>query len=480
MANMGQSAAPVPVREGEYGARVISVEPGGVEFIPAGERHGRPIQMFWTWVSPNLEFATIYVGALGVAVFGGSFWTVALACVIGSALGSLTHGILSSRGPKFGVPQMVQGRAPFGFIGNILPSLLMTVTSGVGWFAVNSVSATFALATLTQLPFFVCLVIVVLLQVVIAFFGHNLVHRFEGYVFVPLAIVFAITTVVVLTKANFGHGFDPKAPLAFGGEIGAFSLTAAAAFGYAAGWNPYASDYTRYLPAGAGPRAGLFAGLGDFVGCAVLEIAGAALVTVPGTHWGPADNPTQQLSNTLPGILAGLTLLCIAVGGIAANVLNIYSGAMAFLTIGIRIGARLRRGIVAIVFGAIGFVVAAIGAGGYAHNYENFLLLISYWIGPWLGVMFADYWLRRGDYGDERIFYDRGHLNWSGVISFVVAGGIAIGLFASQSIYVAPVPLHWPQIGDLTFLVGFVLAAGLYGAMNWRLRAQRGVVAAAT
>ena len=45
--------------------------------------------------------------------------------------------------------------------------------------------------------------------------------------------------------------------------LGGFLITVGAAFGYAAGWNPYASDYTRYLPPETprGPVA-LFAGLG--------------------------------------------------------------------------------------------------------------------------------------------------------------------------------------------------------------------------
>ena len=59
----------VVVREGDYGERVITVEPGGAEFIPLHERHGRPLQLFWTWTSPNLEFAAIFVGVLAVAVF---------------------------------------------------------------------------------------------------------------------------------------------------------------------------------------------------------------------------------------------------------------------------------------------------------------------------------------------------------------------------------------------------------------------------
>ena len=66
----------IDVREGTYGDRVVAVEPGGAEFIPLRERHGRPIQLFWTWTSPNMEFATIFVGVLAVSVFGMTFGQV--------------------------------------------------------------------------------------------------------------------------------------------------------------------------------------------------------------------------------------------------------------------------------------------------------------------------------------------------------------------------------------------------------------------
>src|SRR5215469_15780743 len=84
----------VQVREGDYGSRVIAVEPGGAEFIPLHERHGRPLQLFWTWTSPNLEFATVFVGVLGVALFGLSFWQTVLAILVGTAGGALAQGVL--------------------------------------------------------------------------------------------------------------------------------------------------------------------------------------------------------------------------------------------------------------------------------------------------------------------------------------------------------------------------------------------------
>ncbi|MFZ0163103.1 MAG: cytosine permease, partial [Trebonia sp.] len=112
----------VEVREGTYGDKVIAVEPGGAEFIPLNERHGRPLQLFWTWTSPNMEFATVFVGFIGVVFFGLSFWATFLAILIGTTLGSITQGILSTSGPTYGVPQMVLSRRGFGFWGNIMPA----------------------------------------------------------------------------------------------------------------------------------------------------------------------------------------------------------------------------------------------------------------------------------------------------------------------------------------------------------------------
>ncbi|MBO0701396.1 MAG: cytosine permease [Candidatus Dormibacteraeota bacterium] len=456
----------VPEREGEYGTRVVAVEPGGIEHIPLGERHGSPYLQFLTWVSPNMEFATIFVGVIGVAFFGASFWAAALGIVVGTALGSASQGVLASWGPRLGVPQMVQGRAAFGFWGNWVPALLMSIGAGIGWFAVNSVSAALALTVLLHVPFVISLLIVVLLQVAVAFFGHNLVHVWERYAFVPLVIIFVIAGVIVFTKANLGLPADPKG---LGNGTG-FVLTAAAAYGYACGWNPYASDYSRYLPADTSKaKTGWSAGLGIFVSCVALELVGAALATVHGTDF--SGNPTQQFSNALPEVIAVLALLAITLGGISANVLNIYSGSMAFLTLGVRLGARQRRAIVALGFGVIGFFVALIGGlGNLANTYDNFLLVLSYWIAPWFGIVFTDYVLRRGDFGDGAIFYDRRHGPWSGVTAFVIATVVSIALFSNETAYVGLVPRHWPGIGDVTFVVGFVLAVVIYGGLNLGLR----------
>jgi NCS1 nucleoside transporter family len=449
--------AGVLVREGSYGEQIMTVEPGGAEFIPLNERHGTPFQLFWTWTSPNLEFATVFVGVLAVGVFGLSFWAAVLAIVLGTAAGSVAQAVLSARGPGHGVPQMVLSRLGFGYWGNVLPAGLNSITAGIGWFAVNSVSGAFALNTLTHLPSAACLTIIVALQIVIAFFGYNLVQAFERYAFPALAVIFVIATVVIVGKSHPGavHHTLP----------GGFLLTTGAVFGYAAGWNPYAADYTRYFPPKSSKLAvGFWSGFGVFVSCLVLEIAGAASATLASS---PHDTVTAAFTSHLPTAVADLTLLAIAVGAICANVLNIYSGAMSFVAMGIKLPLALRRAISAVAFGVIGFIVALTGLHDAGARYTNFLLIIAYWIAPWLAVVFCDQFLRRrrDQLETERLLFDKQHTNWAGPVAMIIGVGLSVWLFSNQSDYIAPVPAHIGSVGDITFEVGFLVTAIVY--LTW-------------
>jgi NCS1 nucleoside transporter family len=453
----------VEVREGTYGDKVIAVEPGGAEFIPLNERHGRPLQLFWTWTSPNMEFATVFVGLLGI-LLGLSFWATFLAIVIGTALGSITQGILSASGPQYGVPQMVLSRRGFGYWGNALPAGINSVVAGIGWFAVNSVSGALALNALTHLPEVLCLLIVVALQLAVAFLGYNLIHAFERYAFPVLVIIFLIASAWTLSKAHPGatHQTIP----------GAFLIELGATFGYAVGWNPYASDYTRYFKPDADKKAIAFwAGLGLLLSCVLLETVGAAAGTIAGVV--SNANPTAGWTGIFPTWLRDLTLLAIVIGGIAANALNIYSGAISFTAIGFKLPLAARRAIVALGFGAVGFFVGWAGLHNAGSDYNNFLLIIAYWIAPWLAVMFCDMYLRRRQDPAqiERLLFNRKYTNWAGPVAMLVGAGISIWLFSNQTKYIGLVPRHAPDTGDLTFEVGFVLTAVIY--LTWRLMADR-------
>ncbi len=450
-----------PAVDRRYGSQITAVEPGGAEGIPLAERHGKPIQLLWTWTSPNMEFATTFVGVLSVLYFGLTFWQAAAAIALGTLGGSISMAVLSSWGPSSGFCQMVLSRRAFGFLGNILPAGLNSLTAGIGWFAVNSVSGALALSALTSIPGWLCLIIVVVLMLAIAYFGHNLIQAFELYVFPVLTLVFVIGAIVILSKSN--PGLPVLTAPGQGPTPGGFWITLGATFGYAAGWNPYASDYTRYLKPGSGKAAGLFAGVGVFVSCTLLEIVGAAAVTaVGGADWNGA-NPVASYTGLLPTWLEKLSLLGICLGAIAANALNIYSSALSFTAMGIKLPTRRSRAVVALVMGAAGFVVALIGLNNIS-AYENFLLIIAYWIGPWLGVVFADRLLRRAR-EHELVYIDEKYRNWAGPVAMFVAATVSVYFFSNQAKYVGVLPTHYPKLGDLTFEVGFVLAFALYAVL---------------
>lgn len=441
-----------------YGSKVVGVEPGGVEVIPPAERHGRPIQLLWTWVSPNMEFATVAVGILGVLAFGLTFWQAVGAIVLGNLLGSITQGVLSTWGPKDGLCQMVLSRTGFGFIGNLLPAGLNALTAGIGWFAVNSISGALALHALTHLPKELSLLIVVAVQLVVAFFGHNLVHVFERYAFPVLTVIFVIASVIVLSKAHPGMPVVKGGPPALGG----FFLTLSATFGYAAGWNPYAADYTRYMPADTKRLPVAFwAGFGVFASCSLLEIAGAAIVTANSKA---AVDPSS-FTALLPTAVGKLTLLAICLGAVSANVLNVYSGAMSFMSIGLKLPLAQARAIVAIVFGLIGLVLASFGLKNAGTDYQNFLLVIAYWIAPWLGVVLVDRFLRRNQ-ATGALAQDKRHQDWAGPIAMLVGVVVSVWLFSNQTKYVGVIPKHHPKVGDITPEVGFLLSAVLYYVLD--------------
>jgi NCS1 family nucleobase:cation symporter-1 len=444
------------VRGGTYGTKVIAVEPGGAEMVPPDERHGKPIQLLWTWLSPNLEFATVFLGVLATGIIGLSFTQAFFAILLGTGLGAFSHAVLSARGPQYGVPQMVLSRIAFGWRGNALPAGLNAVVAGIGWFAVNSVSGALALNSLTSLPSWLCLLVVVVAQIVIAFFGHNLVQAFEKYALPVLGVIFAIACVLTFVKADYSADGT-------GAGIGGFLIIVGATFGYAAGWNPYASDYTRYLPADTPKvKVGLFAGLGVFLSCVVLELAGAAstsIVTDAGL------NPTTAFTSHLGTVVGDLTLLAIALGAVAANAINIYSGALSFTAMGFRIPLKAARAVTALGFGVIGLVLAWSALDDAGASYENFLLVISYWIGPWLGVYFTDQYLRRGHRVDGFLF-DTKHNPYAGWVAMAIGIVVSVALFSNESFYTGVVPKAVPEVGDITFFVGFLVAAVLYAVLS--------------
>ena len=446
-----------------------AIETNDVAPIPAGERHGKPWHLFTVWSSPNLEFATVFVGALAIG-FGLNIWQGIAAIVVGNALAGITHGILSTWGPEAGLPQMVLGRNAFGKWGNLIPSGLSTLVAGIGWFAVNTVSGTFALQTLVPgINVFASLAIIILAQVGVAFVGHNLIQKWERYASFFLAAVWIIVVVVIFSLPGAFNAAAATGDFPWAG----FTLTAGAAYGYTAGWTAFASDYTRYLPANTDKRAlGWFAGLGNFVSTSLIMIVGAAAFNILGAGSVFGSNPTSDFTAIFDPAFAKLVLLAIVVGSVSANILNVYSGAMSFLAMGFKIGFKSRRAIMVALAGLVGGFISYLGVadGDVAHKLDGFLLVVSYWVAPWIAVVLTERIMSKGKNAGARALAPKN--SWAGAAAFVIATAFSIWGFCSQVAYTGPIGMAIHSVTlpngaivdvpDLTAIVGFVLAALLF------------------
>src|SRR5260370_32505951 len=209
----------------------------------------------------------------------------------------------------------------------MLPAALNGLTASFGWFIVNSVSGACGIQPLFpsfKLPFWLAFLVVVVAEVLIAALGHNLIHVFERLVVPLLGIVFIIACFYIFINGDYGYTPKPVP----GGWLLAFT----AAFGYAVGWNPFAADYTRYLPPTVNRRmVGFWAGFGVLLSCVVLEMAGAVLATVAKTDFFNGI-PTAQLQKAMPDPVYYAALLCIAIGAAAADALDNETPPMALLS----------------------------------------------------------------------------------------------------------------------------------------------------
>jgi NCS1 family nucleobase:cation symporter-1 len=485
-----------------YGDRVAAVEPFGLERIAAAERHGSPRDLFALWFAANAETATFAVGILTIALYGTSFGGAVLGIAIGNALSYSAVGALARGGPRWGRPQLIVSRRAFGTDANVFPALLAFL-AGVGWFGINSIFGATALAIVAHVAYLPALAVVVIAQVAIAIYGHNMIHAFERFAGIALALGFIVLGAATLPRVHLGAAFNPHAPVAGGGEIAGVIYSAALAFSYAIGWGPCAADYSRYLPPGSSSRAVWgWTFLGGALPSTALEILGAATVTaLPRAHLADATPANLIFAIFGHGAIALVGLLTITAGTLSANCLNLYSGSISALAawderrrpafalvvaalFGASTAAVLRlartsdpasgldsaaiaalagaiavlcwlvvrytlaRWQAALAVGAVGGAIALAGTqpGQIAHDFANFLLLLSSWAAPWAGTMLA---LSRSDNSAKPIA--------TGFYGWLI--GIAASLpFWQQSWFVGPLAAAHPELGDVSYFVGFAAA----------------------
>ena len=358
----------MPTHEGD-----LSIEAHGMDPIPESARYGSVGRVFTVWFTPNLVPAAFFIGTLVTLDFLKlGFVTSVLAIIVGNVVGSAFVGLLSTMGPKTGMAQLPVARLPFGK-SIVLPGLLNWFST-IGWDGINSLFGALAITLIIPaIPFWLALVVIVLCQGTLGIFGYEAIHLFEKWAAVVLGIMFVILTIAILGKA------DTSLTDGFSGldQIGAFIAYVAIVASFVLAWSLYASDYSRYLPSDSSPsKVFWYTLLGMSLASGWLEILGL-LVAGQATGGESSDTIFQVLGGS-GNIIAILAMVAIAVGTVAVNAMNDYTGSLSLQAAGFRI-KRVYSAVVVAVLGFL-FTLYLNAQTDFAGSFTNFLLFISYWI----------------------------------------------------------------------------------------------------
>ena len=443
------------------------IETRSIDHVPASERHGKPWHQGPFWFTGNFVLVTMVSGFLGPVV-GLSLGYTVLAIVLGAGFGTFFMAFHANQGPTMGLPQMIQCRAQFGSRGAIVP-FTATVFVYVGFIVFDLVLATQALQTVLPGSRWFWYPFLMIVAVVLAVIGHDLLHRVQRWLTPVLVVFFGVFTIYAAV-----HLGGAPAVARTGWTLTGFLIMFSVAAGYQISYSVYVSDYSRYLPEATPARRVI---TWTYLGATASAIWLMSLGALLGTHLNAPDavgslvtvgNSMVSGFGTLLVLISVPALLSICAVNSYGAMLTSASAIDGFTPV--RPGVRMRvTGITVIAM--LSVIIALALPSDYLGSFNNFVLLMLYFLIPWTAVNLADFYLvRRGHYAITEMFNPNGMYGrwaWRGLTSYVV-GLLAMIPFMSLSFYVGPAARALGGV-DIAFLVGLAVGSGLYFVLTRRL-----------
>jgi len=433
----------------------MTIEGHGIEPIPVAARYGSVYRLFTVWFTPNLVPAAFALGALA-AVIGLGFVSGLLAIIVGNIIGGGIVAILSTIGPKVGLGQIPITRLSFGK--SIVVPGMINWLSTIAWDAINAFFGAYAIQVLTggAVPFWLGLLLVIVCQAGLSVVGYEAIHTFEKYAAIGLAILFAVVTVALLPKANFGMTGSAD-------NLANFVLVTTIVGSFNLGWALYASDYSRYLPASTpSMRVALYSFLGIAISAVWIELLGLATV---GAVVDATVDPVHQIDALLGGgLISAVAMIAIFFGTVAVNAMNDYSGSLSLLAAGIKVW----RPVSALIVGVLSYLATLwLYSQNFNSTFESYLLLITYWIGPWSAIVIVDWQLRRHSAAGADHVSNFSLLPTGRNALIALAVGFVLSIpFISQ--YPTFVGFGANSLGgaDIAYVIGFIVAGAIYWVLE--------------
>lgn len=420
-----------------------------------------PWLFFWTWLAtPHIEFAAIYVGMIAVYFIDLSFTQALLGVFLGTAFGAVTHGLLTATGVRLHMPPIALGKLAFGAKGNMIVTTVMAVLSSLGWFTVNSVVAALALNALFGIKTLGALAIIVVLQLLVAALGTRVNFNYGMFqrILFPITLVLMVIAGII-TFVNAEPSSGPATEWNLNALI-AIVVVACMAWAYTVGWGPYATDYSSYAPTVSPKAAGFGAAFGLFCSSMFLMSVGVAAAIAVGLT--DQDNPVNQFTDDLPTVLGVLVLLGFLIGSFSSNTITLGSVSKLVSLEKAGVSAAANRAVGPLLWTVLAFLLGWAALQNVPSNFEGFIMVVGYWIGPWLNTILMDQYIKRkvdvtGLLYDSTLSY-----KW-GLFSVAIAVIGSVCLYALQVFDGGRMPHGGVSYAALGMLVGFYASAVVYG-----------------
>src|SRR5580698_2660163 len=182
----------------------FTIEKRSIDYVPIAERHGKVWHLWPVWFSGDAHLATVATGVVGVAMGGHLPW-MALAVLLGCAFGTFFMAFHSTQGPQLGLPQMIQSRPQFGYVGALLVWCVALVTL-VGYCSFNLVLAADTVSTLVGWNRPMTMVLVGVLATCLAVLGYDPIHRAQRLLAYVLIAAFMVMTAAAAARVHFAAG----------------------------------------------------------------------------------------------------------------------------------------------------------------------------------------------------------------------------------------------------------------------------------
>ncbi|WP_295700486.1 cytosine permease [Lapillicoccus sp.] len=442
-------------------AKIAGVEVRSIDYVPLNERHGKVWSQGPLWFMSNAQIATLAVGTLSAFAGGNLVWSL-IAIIAGVLVGTFFMAFHSAQGPQLGLPQMIQSRPQFGYMGALLV-WAFAYLQYAGFNIFNTILAGNALNTTVHGSAKVWIVVATVLAAVIALVGYDLIHGVERWLTIGFLVIFGVLTVTVLTLSYPAGSFD------LGGfKATPFLVQFGAVAGYQISWAIYVSDYSRYLPPGVTVRKTFFwTYWGSALGAIWLMCLGAALASWAGEKFDTIASLNSAGDHFFSGFGA-IALIFSTLGLISVTALNMYGGSLTLIS-AIDSFSMVRptvmvRIITIAITAALSVVPALLIGENFLTNFEDFLLLVLYLFIPWTAVNLVDYYIvRRGHYAIAEIFNPHGlygRWGWRGITAYVLGFAVMLPFF-STSKYTGFVA-NALNGADISLFIGLPVAGILY------------------